>query len=185
MYNWISMMKKTNTAILLISSLFSELAFANISTLSFHGFIFNTTCNFIGEQDGIQSNIIDLGTYTVAEVMNNKTNFIDFLLVGYNKDGTSCDFLTSEYVDISWAPTASGWTSIGLQNTGTAKGTGIKLMDKDKKQFNYFNQSVTYTISDNLNTKLPFKAQLVKSSISSDVIAGTVISSAGFAIAYK
>ena len=179
----LNMKTKMTLAAVLLGALVSSSAFANTGTINFVGSISDTTCDFVGEQEGVLTNNIDLGTHTVAAVNAAAgVNAVDFSLVGQKTDGTAC-VVGAGGVDVSWVPASGSWTSVGLQNTGTAGGAAVKLMDKDSNAFGAFNQNVHYVTADAPNGKLPFKAQLVKSGAAAT--AGTVISAAKFAVAYK
>ena len=157
-------------------------ASANTGTINFIGSISDTTCDFVGEQGGAQSNTIDLGTYTVAKVNAGTTNVIDFSLVGKKADGTACTVAVGKTVDVSWVPASGAWDAMGLQNTGTATGAAVKLMDINNKAFDALRNTVNYAAAVAPQGILPFKAQLVKSGTAT---AGTVISAAKFAVSYK
>ncbi|WP_318448718.1 fimbrial protein [Photobacterium leiognathi] len=176
---------KTSLLSMIIGSAISMNATAapgNVGTINFIGSITDTTCDFVGEQDGVQGNTIDLGTYTVAEVNADGTGVKDFALVG-RKGGTICEIGDAGSVDISWVPAAGAWNAAGLVNTGTANGAAVKLMDKTGNVFNALNDTVNYVKADAADGKLPFKAQMV--SIAGAATAGTVISAAKFSVAYK
>ena len=174
-------MKTTMTlAAVLLGALVSGSASANTGAINFIASISDTTCDYVGEQDGAQSNTIDLGTYTVAKVNAGTTNVIDFALVGKKADGTACTIAAGKTVDVSWVPASGAWDAMGLQNTGTATGAAVKLMDTKGNPFNALRKTVNYTST--LAGKLPFKAQLVKSGTAT---AGTVVSAVKFAVAYK
>ncbi|HGS5703622.1 TPA: fimbrial protein [Vibrio parahaemolyticus] len=177
-------MKKISLATILLASLASSSVFANTGTVQFIGSISDTTCDFTAEQDGAQTNNVDLGTWSTSQVSSGTTDVVDFALVG--KDGTTgevCALTTGESVDVSWIPASGSWDAYGLQNTGTAQGAAVKLMDKDSAVFSTVKTNVNYTDTDVTDGRLPFKAQIVKTDAA--VTAGTVLSSAAFSVAYK
>ncbi|HHF3083333.1 fimbrial protein [Vibrio diabolicus] len=177
-------MKKVSLATIILASLLSSASvFANTGTVQFYGSISDVTCNFTAEQNGAQTNNIDLGTWTVTEVTSDSTDIIDFALVGKSDTGEACDVSGKTQVDISWIPSSGAWDAYGLQNTGTAQNAAVKLMDVNDAVFNTVNSDVTYDLSSYTDGRLPFKAQIVKTSDS--VSPGTVLSSASFAVAYK
>ena len=178
----LKMKSKMTLAAILLGALVSSSAFANTGTINFIGSVSDTTCDFVGEQNGAQGNTIDLGTHTVAVVNGGTTPVIDFALVGKKSDGTACEIEAGKSVDVSWVPASGAWDAMGLQNTGTATNTAVKLMDKNSEVFSAVRDFVNYLPADAVGGALPFKAQLVKSGVAT---AGTVISSAKFAVAYK
>ncbi|PSU75294.1 fimbrial protein [Photobacterium phosphoreum] len=182
-------MKKT----ILVLTAFGSLVMAssamaapgNVGTIRFLGSITDTTCNFTGEQSGAQSNVINLGTHTTA-VVNGATGspVVDFSLVGTKPDGSACEITGADKsVDVSWVPASGSWTALGLQNSGTAQNAVVKLMDKSDKPFNALYETVNYTAADAPNGKLPFKANIMNTGTAAT--AGTVVSAAKFAVAYK
>lgn len=173
---------KITFAALALGAVISGSALANTGTVNFIGAITDTTCDIVGEQDGAQGSTIDLGTYTVAAVNAGTTDIIDFSLAGTKADGSACALADGKSVDITWTPASGAWDANGLQNTGTATGAAVKLMDKDSTPFSAVKDTVTYAAADTTAGKLPFKAQLVKSGTAT---AGTVTSSVKFAVAYK
>ena len=176
-------MKTTMTlAAVFLGALVSGSASANTGAINFIGSISDTTCDFVGEQGGAQSNTIDLGTYTVDKVNAGTTDVIDFALVGKKADGTACTIAAGKTVDVSWVPASGAWDAMGLQNTGTATGAAVKLMDVNSKAFDALRNTVNYAPAVAPQGMLPFKAQLVKSGTAT---AGSVISAAKFAVAYK
>ncbi|WP_318517629.1 fimbrial protein [Photobacterium leiognathi] len=177
------MNKKITALALVLGACISTSAMANTGTINFIGSVSDTTCDFIGEQNGAQTTTIDLGTETVANVNAGSTSIVDFSLVGKKADGTACTVEAGKSVDISWIPASGTWDSSGLQNTGTATNTAIKLMDKDSKAFSALRTTVNYLAADVTNGALPFKGQLVKTGAAAT--AGTVISAVKFAVAYK
>ncbi|MHA6607414.1 fimbrial protein [Photobacterium damselae] len=168
---------------LILGLVSSGTAFANTGTINFIGSVSDTTCDFVGEQNGAQTNTVDLGTYTIANVNSGSTSVIDFSLIGKKSDGTACEVAAGKSVDISWVPASGVWNPLGLQNTGTATNTAVKLMDKDGNAFSPLRYTVNYLAADVPGGALPFKAQLVKSG--GDATAGTVVSAVKFAVAYK
>lgn len=179
----LNMKTKMTLAAVLLGALVSSSAFANTGTINFIGSVSDTTCDFVGEQDGAQGNTIDLGTHTVTEVNTGKTPVVNFALVGKKANGEVCEIKApNTTVDISWVPASGAWNAMGLQNTGTATNTAVKLMDKTGKEFSAVRGTVNYKSADVVGGALPFKAQLVKSGVAT---AGTVISAAKFAVAYK
>ena len=178
----LNMKTKMTLAAVLLGALVSSSAFANTGTINFIGSVSDTTCDFVGEQNGAQGNTIDLGTHTVAVVNGGTTSVIDFALVGKKSDGTACEVEAGKSVDVSWVPASGAWDAMGLQNTGTATNTAVKLMDTTGKEFSAVRDTVNYVPADAVGGALPFKAQLVKSGVAT---AGTVISAAKFAVAYK
>ena len=178
----LNMKTKMTLAAVLLGALVSSSAFANTGTINFIGSVSDTTCDFVGEQGGAQGNSIDLGTYNVAAVNGDTTSVVDFALVGKKTDGTACEIEDGKSVDVSWIPASGAWDAMGLQNTGTATNTAVKLMDKTGKEFSAVRDTVNYGPTDVVGGALPFKAQLVKSGVAT---AGTVISAAKFAVAYK
>ena len=178
----LNMKTKMTLAAVLLGALVSSSAFANTGTINFIGSVSDTTCDFVGEQGGVQGNTIDLGTHTVAVVNGDTTPVIDFSLVGKKANGTACEIEAGKSVDISWVPASGAWGAMGLQNTGTATNTAVKLMDKNSNVFSAVRDTVNYVPADAVGGALPFKAQLVKSGVAT---AGTVISAAKFAVAYK
>lgn len=179
----LNMKTKITFAAVLLSTLVSSSAFANTGTINFVGSVFDTTCDFIGEQNGAQNNTIDLGTSAIDVVNAGTTPIVDFFLVGKTETGEACEVEAGKSVDVSWIPATGSWDAMGLQNTGTAANTAVKLMDKNSKAFSAFYETVQYTAADAAGGKIPFKAQLVKTG--ADATAGTVISAAKFAVAYK
>ncbi|HIF9480323.1 TPA: fimbrial protein [Photobacterium damselae] len=177
------MNNKVKLSALVFGSILSASAFANTGTINFIGSVSDTTCDFVGEQGGTQTNTIDLGTYTIANVNSGSTNVVDFSLVGKKSDGTACEVAAGKSVDVSWVPASGSWNPLGLQNTGTAVNTAVKLMDKNGNAFSSLRDTVNYLAADVSGGALPFKAQLVKSG--GDATAGTVISAVKFAVAYK
>ncbi|HGS4746581.1 TPA: fimbrial protein [Vibrio parahaemolyticus] len=177
-------MKKISLATILLASLASSSVFANTGTVQFIGSISDTTCDFTAEQDGAQTNNVDLGTWSVSDVNSDATSIVDFSLVG--KDGSTgnvCTLASGQSVDVSWIPASGSWDAYGLQNTGTAQGAAVKLMDKNEAVFSTVKTNVNYTEADVTDGRLPFKAQIVKTDTT--VTAGTVLSSAAFSVAYK
>ncbi|MEF1207090.1 fimbrial protein [Photobacterium damselae] len=174
--------KKITFAALALGVVISGSALANTGTVNFIGSISDTTCDIVGEQGGAQGSTISLGTYTVADVNGDTTGIIDFSLAGTKSDGSACALADGGFADITWTPASGAWDANGLQNTGTATGAAVKLMDKDSVPFSAVRDTVTYAAADAVEGKLPFKAQLVKSGTAT---AGTVTSSVKFAVAYK
>ncbi|PSU14953.1 fimbrial protein [Photobacterium kishitanii] len=157
----------------------------NVGTIRFIGSITDTTCDFTGEQGGAQSNVINLGTHTAA-VVNGPTGspVVEFSLVGTKPDGSACEIGSAgKSVDVSWVPASGSWTASGLQSSGTAANTVVKLMDKNSKAFNALYETVNYVEADAPNGKLPFKANIMNTGTAATP--GTVISAAKFAVAYK
>ncbi|EEZ39035.1 fimbrial protein [Photobacterium damselae] len=179
-------MKKTILALTALASLgmvsSAMAAPGNVGTIRFIGSITDTTCDFTGEQGGAQSNVVNLGTHTTA-VVNGATGspVVDFSLVGTKPDGSACEISSS--VDVSWVPASGSWTASGLLNTGTATNTVVKLMDKNNKVFNALYETVNYVASDAPKGQLPFKANIMNTG--TNATAGTVVSAAKFAVAYK
>ncbi|EGQ8284302.1 hypothetical protein DBT82_RS16945 [Vibrio parahaemolyticus] len=178
-------MKKVSLATIILASLASSSVFANTGTVNFIGSITDTTCDFTAEQDGAQTNNVDLGTWSVADVTGESTTDVDFSLVGKNTDGTVCTLTSGKSVDVSWVPVTGSWDAYGLQNTGTAEGAAVKLMDKNEKAFSTVYTNVNYTESDVTDGRLPFKAKIVKAGSAATVKAGTVLAAASFSVAYK
>ncbi|EOD5129670.1 TPA: fimbrial protein [Vibrio parahaemolyticus] len=176
-------MKKVSLATIILASLASSSVFANTGTVNFIGAITDTTCDFTAEQDGAQTNNVDLGTWSVSQVTSDSADVVEFSLVGKKDDGSACTLNSGEFVDVSWIPVTGSWDAYGLQNTGTAKGAAVKLMDKDEKVFSTVKTSVTYADTDVQDGRLPFKAKIVKTG--STVEAGTVLAAASFSVAYK
>lgn len=177
-------MKKISLATILLASLASSSVFANTGTVQFIGSISDTTCDFTAEQDGAQTNNVDLGTWSTDQVSNDTTEVVEFSLVGKNGEtGDVCVLSSDQSVDVSWIPASGSWDAYGLQNTGTAKGAAVKLMDKSNAVFSTVKTNVTYSDTDIEDGRLPFKAQIVKTD--AEVKAGTVLSSAAFSVAYK
>lgn len=180
----LNMKTKMTLAAILLGALVSSSAFANTGTINFIGSVSDTTCDFVGEQDGAQGNTIDLGTHTVDVVNAGTTPVVDFTLVGKKANGDVCEIKApNTSVDISWVPASGAWDAMGLQNTGTATNTAVKLMDKNSNVFSTVRDTVNYLPADTVGGALPFKAQLVKTGAAAT--AGTVISAAKFAVAYK
>ncbi|EGQ9864753.1 type 1 fimbrial protein [Vibrio parahaemolyticus] len=176
-------MKKVSLATIILASLASSSVFANTGTVNFIGSITDTTCDFTAEQDGAQTNNVDLGTWAVSKVMDGSTEVKSFSLVGKKEDGSVCEVGGGKSVDVSWIPVTGSWDAYGLQNTGTAKGAAVKLMDKDDNAFSTVKTSVTYSDTEATDGRLPFKAQIVKTG--ANVEAGTVLAAASFSVAYK
>ena len=188
-------MKKTMTlATVLLGALVSSSVFAaptttttttgNVGTIRFVGSITDTTCDFIGSQDGSQSNVINLGTNSVA-VVNGASGspVVGFSLVGTKANGSACEIADGKSVDVSWVPASGSWKANGLENIGTATNTVVKLMDKNNKPFGALYQTVNYVAADAPNGKLSFKANIMNTGTAAT--AGTIVSAAKFAVAYK
>ncbi|HIF9340928.1 TPA: fimbrial protein [Photobacterium damselae] len=176
------MNNKMTFAALALGAVISGSALANTGTVNFIGSISDTTCDIVGEQNGAQGSTVDLGAYTVAEVNSDSTAIVDFSLAGTKADGSACTLTDGQFADVTWTPASGAWDANGLQNTGTATGAAVKLMDKDSTPFSAVKDTVTYAAVDVAEGKLPFKAQLVKSGTAT---AGTVTASVKFAVAYK
>ncbi|MPS41552.1 hypothetical protein D8S93_23550 [Vibrio sp. VGrn 2] len=177
-------MKKLNILTLAFASVLSSAAFANTGTVNFYGSISDITCDFTAEENGAQTNNVDLGTWTVANVTGDATTAVDFALVGKDPaTGEACTTTGATDVDITWLPATGAWDAFGLQNTGSAQGAAVKLMDKDGASFNTVNSTVTYSLATLTDGRLPFSAQIVKTA--DPVVAGTVVASASFTVAYK
>ncbi|MPS41563.1 type 1 fimbrial protein [Vibrio sp. VGrn 2] len=177
-------MKKLNILTLAFASVLSSSAFANTGTVNFYGAISHATCEFIAEENGAQTNNVDLGTWTVANLVGNTTAAVDFALVAKDPDtGEACTTTGATDVDITWLPVTGAWDAFGLQNTGSAQGAAVKLMDKDGASFNTDNSTVTHSLTTLTDGRLPFSAQIVKTA--APVVAGTVVASASFTVAYK
>ena len=57
----LKMKSKMTLAAILLGALVSSSAFANTGTINFIGSVSDTTCDFVGEQNGAQGSTIDLG----------------------------------------------------------------------------------------------------------------------------
>ncbi|PSU88707.1 fimbrial protein [Photobacterium kishitanii] len=149
--------------------------------IQFTGSISDSTCNIVGEQDGVKGNTIDLGTNTVTSVNSGAAKEVSFHLTTKTANEKSCQPLKT--ADVSWVPVNGVWDNNpkGLKNIqGTAKHAVVKLMDDNKTLYSSSHNSVT--INDSLDT-LKFKAQLGNDG--QDVTAGTVVTAARFVVAYK
>ncbi|WP_318492143.1 fimbrial protein [Photobacterium leiognathi] len=180
---------KLSLTTIVLSSLLTGSVFAaepNTATatgiIQFVGSISDSTCNIVGEQDGVRGNTIDLGTNTVSSVNNNTAKEVSFHLTTNTTDAKEkCDPLKT--ADVSWVPVNGVWDNNpkGLKNTqGTAQHAVVKLMDDNKTLFSSSHNSVA--INDSLDT-LKFKAQLANDG--EDATAGTVVTAARFVVAYK
>ncbi|PHX03500.1 fimbrial protein [Vibrio splendidus] len=176
------MITKTSIALALFSLAGSALA--NTGTTHFIGAVTDTTCDIVTSQNGLEGNTVDLGTYTVANVAASALT-VDFHLVGKKTDGTNCELASGKSVDISWLPSTGTWATNGLKNAGTAKGVVVGLMDNAGNNFSALKQTVSYDDSIAVAGKLPFKAKIAVDGTGTTIEAGTVISSARFAVAYK
>lgn len=155
----------------------------NVGTTYFVGSVTDTTCSIVTVQNGVEGKKVDVGTYSKDVVKAGTTTAVDFSLKGVDGGGVACTPTNS--VDISWLPSSGLWSANGLENTGSAQGVVVKLMDKDSNAFNAANFNVNYDKADVQTTgEIPFKAQLIKNG-SETVTAGTVIASAIFSVAYK
>ncbi|WP_394167827.1 fimbrial protein [Photobacterium piscicola] len=160
----------------------SHSSFANTEFVNFQGSITNITCDFIGEQDGIERNTIKLGDYNISDINNNNTDIILFSLNGRNIDGSPCTSGDYNHVDITWHPQSGQWINGGLKNSGTAKGVAISLMNMKGDILNSKFNTVSYPLTGDSELRLPFLVQIQKID---SVFAGTIKTAATFSISYK
>ncbi|EIP0297783.1 fimbrial protein [Salmonella enterica] len=158
---------------------FSGVASANTGEVQFIGAVTDTTCNINPEVDGIMKSTIQLGT---MKLDGTGAQDVHFNLVPDSKD---CLDKTSASV---------GWQSAGFDNNGLvnmkgdATGASIELVAVNSKTANekvtFNKQNIEFGDGATAIGKFEFKTKLVKTS-SGNATAGTVISSAAYAVAYK
>lgn len=156
-------------------------ASANTGEVQFIGAVTDTTCVINPEVDGLVKSTIQLGTM--------KLDGTGAKEVLFNLVPTTKDCLDKTHASVGWQ--SAGFNAAGLENMkGDAKGASIELTAinsepaNDKVTAN--KQNIIF--GSNTNTTgigaFQFKTKLVQTGVSA-LTAGTVISSAAYAVAYK
>lgn len=173
-------MKKLAIATLVISVMASGAALANTGEVQFIGAVTDTTCNISPEVDGALKNTIDLGTMLTTDVTGTE---IAFKLV---PDTAECLAKTS--ATVGWQ--SAGFNSMGLSNMqGDAAGAAIKLTAVNSTTPNQpitgNMQNIAFGNGTTAIGAFQFKAQMSRVDSAVPATAGTVMSSAAYAVAYK
>lgn len=154
---------------------------ANTGEVQFIGAVTDTTCVINPEVDGLVKSTIQLGTMKVDGSAAKEVYF--------NLVPESVDCLNKTHASVGWQ--SAGFDSAGLANMkGDATGTSIALTALNSEPANekvtVNKQNITFGSASNTTGigAFQFKAQLTKTGTTSPT-AGTVISSAAYAVAYK
>ncbi|ECN9266965.1 fimbrial protein [Salmonella enterica subsp. enterica serovar Typhimurium] len=176
-------MKKIIVASALALGLMSNVASANTGEVQFIGAVTDQTCNIYPEVDGVIKSTIDLGT---MKPDGSGTKEVNFRLI---PDPSEADCLTKTHASVGWQ--SAGFNSAGLINMkGDATGVAIELTAlgtaKGEQKITFNSQNAEYGSASGTDklTEFAFKTKLVKSG-TANATAGTVISSASYAVAYK
>ncbi len=175
-------MKKLILTSVIAMAMSAGVAQANTGELQFIGSVSDVTCDIVVENEGIVTNVIQLGTTAPG----NKATEVEFALKA--KDPNACSLGNLANADVSWA--SNSINSIGLGNSGgTATNTNMTLSAKNS-------QTAPTAINKNVNTAtfdsdkvvgdegFQFVAQL-DAATTPGATAGTYVSAAAFAVAYR
>ncbi|MEG0210546.1 fimbrial protein [Hafnia sp.] len=173
-------MKKLAIATLVMGIMASGTALANTGSVQFIGSVSDTTCNISPEINGVQTNTIELKNMLSTDVNGVE---VAFKLV---PDTKACLDKTSAVV--GWQ--SSGFNSMGLVNMkGSATGASIKLVAVNAKAANTpitgNMQNIEFGNGTDAIGAFEFKAQMSRTDAAVAPTAGSVISSAAYAVAYK
>lgn len=173
-------MKKLAIATLVMGAMASGAALANTGEVQFIGAVTDTTCNISPEVGGALKNTIELGTMLTTDTAGTE---VAFKLVPDTKE---CLDKTS--ASVGWQ--SAGFNSMGLTNMkGDATGASIKLVAVNSKVANTAitgnQQNIEFGDGATAIGAFEFKAQMSRTDAAVAPTAGTVISSASYAVAYK
>lgn len=173
-------MKKLAIASLILGTITSGAASAAQSgEVRFIGTVTDVTCNITPEIDGLTSNVINLGT---MKTDGSGAKDVEFQLVPSTKE---C--LEKTNASVVWQSAA--FTNNGLANTqGDAKGVSIQLTAVNSvtpnQNISGNMQNITFGDGKDKIGAFKFKTKMVKNT-SGEITAGTVASSASYAVSYK
>lgn len=174
-------MKKLILTSAIAMAMSAGVAQANTGDLQFIGSVSDVTCDIVVENEGVVTNVIQLGTTAPGA----KAAAVEFALKA--KDPASCALANVNDAEIAWA--SNTLNSAGLGNGGgTATNTNMTLSAKSaqngpvaiKKGQNF----ATFDAADVLAAGFLFEAQLDAQTIPNATV-GTYTSAAAFAVAYK
>lgn len=175
-------MKKLILASVVAMAMSAGVAQANTGDLQFIGSVSDVTCDIVVENDGVVTNVIQLGTTKPGE----KANPVEFALKA--ADPAACTLgTTTTSAEVAWAsPTIN---SAGLGNGGgTAGGTDMTLTatsaDGGAKPIKKGSNFANFKAADVNGDGFRFEAQL-DAATSGAATVGTFTAAAAFAVAYK
>ncbi|HBM9250536.1 TPA: fimbrial protein [Escherichia coli] len=174
-------MKKLILTSVIAMAMSAGVAQANTGDLQFIGSVSDVTCNIVVENDGVVTNVIQLGTTTPGA----KAAPVDFALKAADPTACTLDAVTS--AEVAWASPTINSTGLG-NGGGTATGTNMTLTAVSatggakpiKKGSNF----ATFTAADVNGNGFKFQAQL-DAETSQAATVGSFTAAAAFAVAYK
>ncbi|EES0777514.1 fimbrial protein [Escherichia coli] len=174
-------MKKLILTSVVAMAMSAGVAQANTGDLQFIGSVSDVTCDIVVENEGVVTNVIQLGTTKPGE----KADAVEFALKA--ADPATCTLGTTQNAEVAWAsPTIN---SLGLGNGGgTAGGTDMTLTatsaDGGSKPIKKGSNFATFKAADVNGDGFKFEAQL-DAATSGAATVGTFTAAAAFAVAYK
>ncbi len=174
-------MKKLILASVVAMAMSAGVAQANTGDLQFIGSVSDVTCDIVVENEGVVTNVIQLGTTPVGD----KAAPVEFALKA--ADPAACNLGNTANAEVAWAsPTIN---SLGLGNGGgTATGTDMTLTatsaDGGPKVIKKGSNFANFKAADVNGDGFKFEAQL-DAATSGTATVGTFTAAAAFAVAYK